>query len=380
MKSQIIFYSEASVLGGHEKMALAAHRAILKYGDEKLAISWIINEENCRLIEELTLASLPHTPIACNHPIDIRKPSLGAIRQLVSLLRKFRMLKPDLILILQGGIVASYSGILAARLSNINFCSYIPTAPRSTELASYRYPKIWDALRSIYFKMIPRYITIDQAQASNIRRENHRAAIRIVENYISHSSMIEVPRNDARSSLDLPGDIPVIGVLGRIDFAQKSQDWLVTELGDDSFLCNKVLIVVGEGPDAPHLKELVASVRYSRNIRLTGWQSSMEEIYSAIDLVLIPSRAEGVPLVMLEALSRQIPVVGTDRDGMANWLPTEWRFPFGDIVRMKEAIESALRASTIDWSQIETHLSRVTDERRFAQEFKDALDEYSRPF
>jgi glycosyltransferase involved in cell wall biosynthesis len=361
-------------------MALAAHRALLKYGDNKFEISWIVNEKNYRLIEELTIASLPHTQIECNHPIDVRKPSLGAIRRVISLLRKFRELKPDLILFLQGGIVASYAGILAARLSDSNFCSYIPMAPRSTELAPYRFPRIWNAFRSIYFRLVPRYITIDQTQAFNIRREHRRATVRIVENYISPSSVMKVSRKDARSYLDLPEDMSVIAVLGRIEFGQKAQDWLVTELGHDSFLCDKVLFIVGEGPDAPHLKNLLATLPYARNIRLTDWHNNMDEIYSAVDLILIPSRSEGVPLVMLEALSRRIPVVGTDRDGMASWLPAEWKFPFGDIVRMKDAIERALKDSAIDWSQIETHLSRVTDERRFAQEFQAALDEYSRSF
>lgn len=378
--TRLIFYSETSVLGGHEKMALAAHLALLKYCGEKFDICWILNEGNHRLIEELRAASLPHNLIECDHPIDVRKPSLGAIRQVLSISREFHRLKPDLIIVLQGGIVASYSGILAARLSGINFCSYIPMAPRSTELSPYRFPKIWDTLRSVYFKLIPKYITIDHTQAFNILREYRHATVRVIENYTSLSPITELSKSEARSRLCLPEDVPVIGVLGRIEFGQKAQDWLVTELGRDPFLGDKLLLIVGEGPDASRLKEILPAQPYARNIRLVGWQSDMGAIYSAIDLVLVPSRFEGVPLVMLEALSRQIPVVGVDRDGMASWLPQDWRFPFGDVDLMKKALQHGLGKGEIDWSPIKAHLSQVANEQRFAREFETALDEFSSDF
>jgi glycosyltransferase involved in cell wall biosynthesis len=49
-------------------------------------------------------------------------------------------------------------------------------------------------------------------------------------------------------------------------------------------------------------------------------------LYQALDALVIPSRYEGLPLVMLEALSSGTAVLGSDRDGMKDLLPRQWRF------------------------------------------------------
>jgi glycosyltransferase involved in cell wall biosynthesis len=105
-----------------------------------------------------------------------------------------------------------------------------------------------------------------------------------------------------------------------------------------------------------------------------GWIKNLDSIYQAIDLLLIPSRLEGVPQVMLEALARRIPVVASDRDGMKSWLPPEWRFPFGDAAAMQRAIDRALAGGAGDhWEAIQRRLAVAKDERRFGVEFGDAL-------
>jgi glycosyltransferase involved in cell wall biosynthesis len=66
------------------------------------------------------------------------------------------------------------------------------------------------------------------------------------------------------------------------------------------------------------------------NITLLPWQADTEAFYDSIDFLLIPSRFEGVPLVMLEALARGIPTLGSRRDGMRDLLPEAWLFDPGN--------------------------------------------------
>jgi glycosyltransferase involved in cell wall biosynthesis len=54
------------------------------------------------------------------------------------------------------------------------------------------------------------------------------------------------------------------------------------------------------------------------------WTPLVSDIYTASDLVLMPSRFEGVPLVMLEALMAGRPVAAAGVDGMRDYLPPEW--------------------------------------------------------
>jgi glycosyltransferase involved in cell wall biosynthesis len=280
---------------------------------------------------------------------------------------------PNLVIIAQGGITGSYDGVFACKAVGLRYCSYIAMAHRSTELATYRFPKIWNAVRSVFYSQIGRYITIDEEQAVRIRRERRTAQIIVVENYLPPLKPT-VRLATTRESLGLPPDKIVLAVIGRIEFGQKCQDWLVDALQEREFLKDKIVVFVGEGPDIEQLRHKIDSSNNRESFRLLSWREDLEQVYAAIDALLIPSRAEGVPLVMLEALAREIPVVGVDRDGMKTWLPPSWRYEFGDEVGLKRAISSALNEATpAMWDQISMRVHEITNEKRFANGFTEAI-------
>jgi glycosyltransferase involved in cell wall biosynthesis len=373
---KIVFYCESSVFGGHEMSALAAHRAIAEL-EVGLEIVWMVSKGNPRLIEALEEQSAVYIALDINPQFEVRRNPVSAIKKLHRCLRLLRHISPSLVVIIQGGIMGSYDGVFVALLAGVRFCSYIPMAHRSTELASYRYPRLWDAFRSIFYRLIPRYITSDELQAINISRENSAARVTVVENYIFRPISDADSRTSAKQRLNLPAEAVVLGVVGRVSFIQKAQDWLLFSLQNDSFLKDKVVIFVGDGPDAQRLSRLIQSSPQRDRLRLLDWQANMDQIYKVLDLLLIPSRTEGVPFVMLEALARHIPVVGTDRDGMKTWLPAEWRFRFGDSKGMRTAVESALNAAPAGaWRRIETKLAIATDRQRFAKDFASAIKAY----
>jgi hypothetical protein len=53
---------------------------------------------------------------------------------------------------------------------------------------------------------------------------------------------------------------------------------------------------------------------------------------------------------MLEALANGIPVAATDRDGMRDWLPQEWRFNYRDMASALRATDAVRQAdpATVD--------------------------------
>ncbi|MCI5142236.1 MAG: glycosyltransferase, partial [Candidatus Electrothrix sp. ATG1] len=73
-----------------------------------------------------------------------------------------------------------------------------------------------------------------------------------------------------------------------------------------------------------------------------GWADDMVVWYEKLDMLLLPSRFEGVPVVMLEAMHWKIPIVASDCDGMAEMLPEEWLFPRDDGARMIGCIKNTL--------------------------------------
>ena len=104
---------------------------------------------------------------------------------------------------------------------------------------------------------------------------------------------------------------PRIGVVGRLS----------PEKGVDLFLhaCRELLrrdltftaTVVGDGPERARLEQLRDSLGLAGQVEFTGATPAMNALYASLDLLVIPSRSEGLPNVLLEAMSADVPVVAT---------------------------------------------------------------------
>src|SRR6202043_2778642 len=73
------------------------------------------------------------------------------------------------------------------------------------------------------------------------------------------------------------------------------------------------LVLVGDGPLRTQIEALARDRGLTGQLRITGWKSGLEvtqEILAARALVL-PSFAEGLPVVLMEALALQRPVIST---------------------------------------------------------------------
>ncbi|MFC8128409.1 glycosyltransferase [Streptomyces sp. NPDC057302] len=120
----------------------------------------------------------------------------------------------------------------------------------------------------------------------------------------------------ARADLGLSPQEPLVVCVGRL-CRQKGQDVLLRAwAGVTERMPGARLVLVGEGPDEAGLREQApASVRFAGAVQdATLW-------YQAADLVVLPSRWEGMALVPLEAMACARSVVVTDVDGACESLP-----------------------------------------------------------
>jgi glycosyltransferase involved in cell wall biosynthesis len=111
------------------------------------------------------------------------------------------------------------------------------------------------------------------------------------------------------------------------------------------------LVLVGDGPLRVEIEALIEKYRLGERVRITGWISSSDvrnEILAARALVL-PSFAEGLPVVIMEAMALRRPVLTTYIAGIPELVrPGEngWLFPAGSVDELANAMEDCLSKQT----------------------------------
>lgn len=109
------------------------------------------------------------------------------------------------------------------------------------------------------------------------------------------------------------------------------------------------LVLAGDGEMRPELETLIARYKLQNTVRITGWISSdqvRDEILAARALVL-PSFAEGLPVVIMEAMALRRPVISTFVAGIPELInPGEhgWLVPAGDAEALAAAMQTCLDA------------------------------------
>ncbi len=87
------------------------------------------------------------------------------------------------------------------------------------------------------------------------------------------------------------------------------------------------LLLVGEGPERPRLQGLAQSLGIGSLCVWTGPIEDMPTLYRAIDAVALPSRNEGTPVVLIEALACGVPVIASAVGGVPDVLHQgEWGY------------------------------------------------------
>jgi glycosyltransferase involved in cell wall biosynthesis len=99
----------------------------------------------------------------------------------------------------------------------------------------------------------------------------------------------------------------VVGSLGRLD-AVKGYDLLLRALAR---VPGVRAVVVGEGAARPELERLADELGVADRVQLPGWSDRPASALPGFDVFCLPSRSEGFPLSIVEAMLAELPVVAT---------------------------------------------------------------------
>jgi glycosyltransferase involved in cell wall biosynthesis len=124
-------------------------------------------------------------------------------------------------------------------------------------------------------------------------------------------------RGAVRAELATPDDAPVLLFVGRLA-PQKGVDVLLRALDLLQHVEPRVVTwVAGEGPERARLEATARAFTLlpEGRVRFVGHREDVPDLIEAADVLVLPSRYEGLPNVVLEAMQRSRPVVATAAPG-----------------------------------------------------------------
>ena len=341
-KKTIVFYSESKMYGGHESMSLDHIKAGIR---DDVRIFILYNVANKRFEEALKNKSLLN--VVTVFPLCFRYKRVPILSFLLNYKLIGSILKginPDTVVMLQGNPDACLLGTIMSRLYKIKTYSYLPI-PQKLSYTGGRFSGVRDAfVEKTILPMFDKIITISNSlKECLIERGVPARKVFVVKNSVEISDVSFERQCDLRNELCLDIDDNVILLPSRVYFKQKGHDGFIRELSGIDRSKKFKYLIAGDGPDFESLKSLVKqSGSIKDDILLLGWRNDIDELISLSDIIVLPSRFEGVPLVMLEALSQGKIVLASKRDGMMDYLPEKWLFNvdvIGDFANIVNKME-----------------------------------------
>lgn len=141
--------------------------------------------------------------------------------------------------------------------------------------------------------------------------------------------------------LYLPPETPLAVYTGRLHPGKGLECLLTAWQAVAARLPLARLWLVGDGPLRPALERQIAAFGLHGRVVLAGSFDSVDEMLSAADLFVLPSREEGMSLALLEAMGAGLPVVTTDIPGNRALVEPERHgllVPVGDAQALSAAI------------------------------------------
>ncbi len=224
-----------------------------------------------------------------------------------------------------------------------------------------------------------RVVAVSSSVAESMRRVLISSSrIEVIPNGIDLSVFKDSQQNsELRASLGIPPGVPVIGAVGRLDI-QKAHERLIeaarklTDAGQDA-----IYLIVGEGVERPRLESLVRNLGLSDRVLLPGYRSDIKPFLAIMDLFVLPSRREGTPMALLEAMAMRKPVVATAVGGVPDVLTDGIdgiMLPESGVGGLSDALLRLLRDPALAHQMARSGRRRVETEfssRRMASRYED---------
>src|SRR3990170_9112211 len=171
-------------------------------------------------------------------------------------------------------------------------------------------------------RYVDRFIVVSDSLKKRIISQHAVPAEKIVRIYngieidFYNPAEQEDRRAKIRKDLSLDNDVLLVGAIGRLVW-QKGFEYFLQCIPDVIGICSRIkFLLVGEGPLRRPLEDISKRLGIEPFIIFTGQRNDIRDVLAALDILVIPSVLEGLPMITLEAMAMGKPIIATRIDGI----------------------------------------------------------------
>ena len=200
--------------------------------------------------------------------------------------------------------------------------------------------RVYQWLQCRAYRQFDAVVAVSEPLGRHLATRIGRTPLHVLPNAYESSSFA-LPRARARSALGIPPDAFCVGWVGRIS-PEKGPDVLVDMVSELKTLDSLHVAMIGDGPLGNAMKAYARQLRVQHAIRWCGRLPNADQFFSAFDVLVVSSRTEGTPMVVLEAMASNVPIVATRVGGIPNMLSqdTAVLVPPESPVELAEAVRA----------------------------------------
>jgi glycosyltransferase involved in cell wall biosynthesis len=293
-RARVLYLSHAFMVGGAEEMVLNLVRHL---PDRFEPFVTCINQAG-PIGEEIRKTGVPFRVLGLDP--GIRRPW-----HLLGIERHLREIQPDIVHTFL--LTASLYGRAAAILARVPIVV-------GTEVNIYQQKRPHHVLAErLLMRGTNRVVVSAESVRDFYTRQVHADPTRVdvIYNAVDWSQLqTTMPSGAMRASVGVPAAAPLAGIIARLT-EQKAHRHLFDAIAGRPELATLHLLVIGDGELREELRAQVDRLGLAARVHFLGARRDLGDLLAAIDLFVMPSLWEGLPLSMVLAMGAGLPVVAT---------------------------------------------------------------------
>jgi glycosyltransferase involved in cell wall biosynthesis len=308
-KTNLLYVVTKLELGGAQKQLLSLAICL----DKARFNIFLFTSQNGLLVEEASSIK----GVTLNKSRYLERP-VNPLKDLLALIEIFRYIKKNNIQIVHThSSKAGILGRLAARLAKAKIIIHTVHGWSFNDYQPFFVRRIFIALERLTAQfthklIVASYYDKEKGLKNRIGQEDRYKLIRYG---IDYTEFLKTEQN-LKEELGIGANDLVVGMIACFKPQKSPQDFIKAAFITSEKFPNVKFLLVGDGALRNRVKKLINKFNLQDKLILTGWRRDIPKILSTIDIFVLTSLWEGLPVSALEALVSSRPVVATNTGGI----------------------------------------------------------------